>query len=57
MGTRNELQQGFKEVGFDKIKTSCKKTEQIGLTGTIINQQHHIWMMFGNVKSEQLETY
>ena len=36
-----------------KSRTSCKKTGQIGLTGTIIHQQHHIWVAFGNVKSEQ----
>ena len=54
VGTRNELQQGFKELIHDK--TSWKKREQIGLTGTIIHQQYHACVAFGSVKSEQLET-
>ena len=35
-----------------KSRTSSKKMEQIGLTGNVIHQQHHIWVVFGSVKSE-----
>ena len=40
-----------------KLRTSCKKTKQIRLTGIIIHQQHHIWVVFGSVKSEQIQLW
>ena len=57
VGTRNELQQRFKEMNHGKIKNFFQENGQIGLTGIIIHQQHYIWVAFGNVKSEQQEIY
>ena len=57
LGTRNELQQGFKEMSHNKIKNFLKKNRADWIYWHHNHQQHHIWVGFGSVSSEQLETY